>query len=264
MIHPTAIVSPKVKIGKNVKIGPYSVIDDDVVIEDSVEIMSHVCISGITTIGKGTKIFPFVVIGYPPQDLKFRGEKSRLVIGEDNVIREHVTMHLGTQGGLMETRIGNNNLFMVGVHIAHDCVIGDNVIMGNNVTLGGHVVVQNSVIIGGMSAIHQFVRIGQHAVIGGMSGVERDVIPFGAVKGERASLYDLNLIGMQRMNMDHHCILEMKKLYGVIFCKSGTLHDNLQKAEEGEFMKNPAAQSIIEFMTQNTQRSFCMPKENKC
>lgn len=264
MIHSTAIVSPKAKIGENVKIGPYAVIDDEVTIADSVEIMSHACISGNTAVGKGTKIFPFATIGYPPQDLKFQGEKSKLIIGENNVIREYVTMHLGTKGGLMETRVGNGNLFMVGVHIAHDCVVGNNVIMGNNVTLGGHVVIQNNVIIGGMSAIHQFVRVGQHAVIGGMSGVERDVIPFGAVKGERASLYDLNLIGMQRMDMDHRNILMMKKLYELIFSKSGTLHDNLQRAKDSEFSQTEAAQSIIEFMTQDTQRSFCIPKENKC
>lgn len=264
MIHSTAVVSPKAKIGENVKVGPYAVIGNDVVIENDVEIMTHVCISGITTIGQGTKIFPFATLGYPPQDLKYRGEQSKLTIGKNNVIREYVTMHLGTRGGAMETRVGKNNLFMIGVHIAHDCVIGDNIVMGNNVTLGGHVEIQDNVIVGGMSAIHQFVRIGQRAVIGGMSGVDRDVIPFGAVKGERANLYDLNLIGMQRMDMDHHTILTLKKLYDVIFDDSDTLYNNLRRAEKSEFAQGSAAQAIIDFMVQDTRRSFCMPKENRC
>lgn len=263
MIHPTAIVSPKAQIGENVEIGSYSVIGDDVVIDDNVQIMSHVCISGITFIGEGTKIFPFAAIGFPPQDLKFRGEKSKLIIGKNNTIREYVTMHPGTQGGIMETRVGDGNLFMICVHIAHDCIIGSNIVMGNNVTLGGHVTVQDDVIIGGMSAVHQFVRIGRHAVIGGMSGVERDVVPFGAVKGDRATLYDLNLIGMQRMDMDHREILDMKKLYNILFDKSGMISDNLKKAEQSKYSQNEAAKSIIEFMRQDSRRSFCLPKSSK-
>lgn len=263
MIHPTAIVSPKAQIGENAEIGPYSVIDEGVVIGDGVQIMSHVCITGDTRIGEGTKVFPFASLGFRPQDLKFRGEKSKLVIGKNNSIREYVTMHPGTQNGIMETRVGDGNLFMVGVHIAHDCIIGNNIVMGNNATLGGHVVIQDNVIIGGMSAVHQFVRIGQHAVIGGMSGVERDVVPFGAVKGKRASLYDLNLIGMQRMNMDRRQILTMKKLYDILFGKSGTLSDNLKRAEQSEFSQNDAARAIIDFMKQESRRSFCTPKDDK-
>jgi len=263
VIHPTAVVSSKAHIGNDVEIGAYSIIDDNVVIEDGVKIMSHVCITGDTVIGAGTKIFPFASIGFQPQDLKFHGEKSKLIVGKNNSIREYVTMHPGTEGGLMETRVGDNNLFMIGVHIAHDCVVGSNTVMGNNATLGGHVVVQDGVIIGGMSAVHQFVRIGQHAVIGGMSGVERDVVPFGAVKGDRANLYDLNLIGMQRMKMSHRQLLDMKKLYDIIFCKDGTISENLDKAEQSEYANSDAAKAIIEFMRQDSHRSFCMPKEVK-
>lgn len=263
LIHSTAIVSEDAQVGKDVRVGPYCIVGDRVVLGDGVELVSHVCVTGDTMIGSGTKIYPFVAIGFPPQDLKYHGEKSRIVIGRDNSIREYVTIHPGTEGGLMETRIGDNNLLMVGVHIAHDCVLGNNIVMGNNATLGGHVVVQDNVIIGGLAAVHQFVRIGQCSVIGGMSGVERDVIPFGAVKGERASLYDLNLIGMCRMNMSHHDILVMKRLYSTLFEGEGTLSEHLTQAET-KFAGNTYAERIIDFMKQESHRSFCMPRDNKC
>jgi UDP-N-acetylglucosamine acyltransferase len=258
----TAIVSPSAKIGKNVKIGDYSIIGDNVELEDGVEVMSHVCIDGYTRVGEGTKIFPFAVIGYAPQDLKFRGEKSRLIIGKRNTIREHVTMHLGTKGGTMETVVGDDNLFMVGVHIAHDCVIGNNIVMGNNATLGGHVIIGDDVIVGGLAAVHQFVRIGRGAVIGGMSGVERDVIPYGAVKGERAHLYDVNVIGLRRAGVDRREILALKKAYDMIFSGKNTMSQNIEDAQKS-VGGIPCVDRLIEFMKEDAKRSFCLPKELK-
>jgi UDP-N-acetylglucosamine acyltransferase len=262
LIHQTAIVSPSAHLGKNVRVGPYSIIGDNVEIKDDVEIMSHVCIGGYTTVGEGTKIFPFASIGYIPQDLKYKGEKSTLIIGKNNVIREYVTMHPGTEGGIMKTVIGDNNLFMISVHIAHDCVIGNDIVMGNNSTLGGHVKVGDSTIIGGFVAVHQWVRIGCHAVIGGMSGVERDVIPYGAVKGERAHLYDINVIGLRRAGVQRQEIVALQKAYSTIFSKEGTISQNVQEVEKS--LKGiPCVDCLIEFMKSDTDRSFCLPKEKK-
>jgi UDP-N-acetylglucosamine acyltransferase len=197
-IHPTAIVAGGARLAEDVVIGPYCVVGDNVVLGAGVRLLSHVVVDGRTSVGEGTRIFPFVSIGLEPQDLKYRGEASTLVIGRHNTIREHVTINPGTAGGGMVTRIGDHCLLMVGAHVAHDCQLGDHVIMANNATLAGHVVVEDYALLGGLSAVHQFVRIGRHAMIGGMSGVERDVIPYGQVMGDRARLTGLNIIGMQR------------------------------------------------------------------
>lgn len=262
MIHQTAIVSPKAKIGKDARIGAYSVIGSDVELEDGVEIMSHVCIEGNTVIGGGTKIFPFASIGFRPQDLKFHGEKSRLVIGKNNSIREYVTMHPGTESGRMETTVGNGNLFMIGVHIAHDCVIGNNVIMGNNATLGGHVCVEDNVIIGGLAAVHQRTRIGRNAIIGGMSGVERDVIPYGNVKGERAFLCGLNIMGLKRSDVRRKDVRAMEKAYEIIFFGGDIIANNLKKAEE-IFPNVPYVKEIVDFIRNKSERSFCHPRSQQ-
>lgn len=197
-IHPTAVIDSAAKIGKNVKIGPYCCIGANVEIGDGVELKAHVVIDGQTSIGADSKFFPFASIGLPPQDLKYSGEKSTLTIGERNIIREYVTMNPGTEGGGLETRVGDDNLFMVGAHVAHDCIVGNNVIMANNATLAGHVMVDDYAIIGGLAAVHQFCRIGRHAMIGGMSGVENDIIPYASVLGGRAWLSGLNLVGLKR------------------------------------------------------------------
>lgn len=259
MIHSTAIVSAAAKIGNNVRVGPYSVIGDNVCIADNVEIMSHVCIDGLTTIGEGTKIFPFTTIGYVPQDLKFHGEQSQTIIGKYNTIREHVTIHAGTESGIMKTVVGDHNLLMVGVHIAHDCVVGNHVIMANNVTLGGHVQIEDYVVLGGLSAVHQWVRVGQHAVVGGMSGVERDVIPFGAVKGERAHLYGLNLIGLRRTDMSKDEIHALQKAYRIIFEGEHNVLDNVSLAEQ-ELGNCESVNAMLRFIKSDTGRSLCMPK----
>jgi UDP-N-acetylglucosamine acyltransferase len=262
VIHPTAIISPTAKIGKNVKIGPYSFIGNDVELEDDTEVISHVCIDGCTQIGEGTKIFPFAALGYRPQDLKYKGEKSRLKIGKHNNIREYVTMHPGTAGDAMETVIGDHNLFMVGVHIAHDCIVGNNVVMGNNATLGGHVKIEDDVIIGGLAAIHQFVRVGRSAIIGGMSGVERDVIPYGAVKGERAHLYDINIIGLRRAGFSRQDILALKEAYDKIFLGEGTISGNLEKVRCSANGRS-CVEYLVDFMKKDTDRSFCLPKSHR-
>jgi UDP-N-acetylglucosamine acyltransferase len=261
LIHQTAIVSSSAKIGKDVKIGPYSIIGSNVELDDNVEVMSHVCIDGFTKIGEGTRIFPFAVIGYAPQDLKFKGEKSQLIIGKHNVIREYVTMHPGTEGDSMKTVVGDHNLFMIGVHIAHDCVVGSNIVMGNNATLGGHVKIEDEVIIGGLAAIHQWVKIGYGAIIGGMSGVERDVIPHGAVKGERAHLYDINIIGLRRNGVDRHEITTLKKVYNMIFSGDNTLLQNLESVEKS-IKGLRTVDRLVEFMKKDTDRAFCLPKES--
>ena len=205
-IHPTAIVEAGATLGDDVSVGPFSVIGPEVELGAGAVVEAHVVIGGRTRIGPRTHIFPFASIGLKPQDLKYKGETSELVIGADNQIREHVTMNPGTEGGGLVTRVGNNCLFMVGAHVAHDCQVGNNVIMANNATLAGHVMVGDNAIIGGLSAVHQFVRIGRHAMVGGMSGVEQDVIPFGSVMGDRAHLQGLNLVGLKRHGFEREDI----------------------------------------------------------
>ena len=208
-IHPTAIIEDGAQLGENVSIGAYSVIGPEVTLGDGVTLESHVVVGGVTSIGAGTHIFPFASIGLQPQDLKFQGEVSRLEIGSNNVIREHVTMNPGTEGGGLLTKVGNDCLFMVGAHVAHDCQVSDHVILVNSATLAGHVEVGEFAIVGGLSAVHQFVRIGKHAMIGGMSGVENDVIPYGTVTGNRAHLLGLNLVGLKR---DRKSVVEGKSV----------------------------------------------------
>ncbi len=259
MIHSTAIISDRAKIGNNVEIGAYSVIGDGVEIADNVRIMSHVCVEGDTYIGEGTQIFPFAAIGFRPQDLKFHGEKSKVIIGKNNSIREYVTIHPGTKGGAMKTIVGDNNLLMIGVHIAHDCVVGNSTVLANNVTLAGHVEVGDHAIIGGLSAVHQFVRIGHNAVIGGMTGVERDVIPFGAVKGERGHLYDVNVLGLKRANYSREEISAIREAYQIIFFGDNVLTENLNNAEK-KLQNFDSVKEIVNFMRYKSSRSFCLPK----
>ncbi len=258
-IHPTAIISEKATLGDNVKIGPYSVIGDNVKIGKNTEISSHVHIEGITTIGEGAKIFPFASLGTPPQDLKYGGENSQLIIGKNNVIREHVTMNPGTKHGAMKTIVGDNCLFMTATHVAHDCVIGDYVIMANNATLGGHVQVGDFAVLGGLSAVHQFVRIGAYAIVGGMSGVEHDVIPFGRVKGERAFLAGLNLIGLERRGFDRDKIRTLQRAFNQLFNdNNGTLDQRIEQVSK-EYSDDDVVMSIIDFARKKTKFPLCQP-----
>lgn len=258
-IHPSSIISKNAKIGANVHIGPFCVIGDEVKIGEGTILKSHVVIEGDTEIGKHNVIFPFTTIGVAPQDLKFRGEKSKVIIGDNNKIREHVTIHLGTQDGAMVTRIGSNCLLMVGVHVAHDCVVGDHVILANNATLAGHVVVGDHAIIGGLSAVHQFARIGHGAMIGGMSGVESDVIPYGLVMGERASLAGLNLVGMKRSNISREEIHAMRNFFKKVFEeKNGGFVARVE--ELAKESSSHIVQEVAAFVKSESTRSFCQPK----
>lgn len=257
-IHPTAIIEPGATLGANVRVGAYSIIGQHVTLGDDCVVHPHVVIAGHTTIGAGTQIYPFSSIGSPPQDLKYGGEPSRLTIGERNVIREHVTMNPGTAGGGMETKIGNRGLFMVGAHIAHDCVVGDHVIFANNVAIAGHVVVGDHVVIGGQSGVHQFVRIGEHAMIGGMTGVENDVIPYGRVKGERGFLAGLNLIGLERRGFTKDQIKTLQRAFNQLFDDEGTLEQRLEDVES-EFSAEGLVMDLVRFARAKTRFPLCQP-----
>ena len=259
MIHKSCIIDKSAKISKNVKIGPYSIIGPNVEIEEDVEIYSHVNITGNTKIGNGTKIFPFASIGTMPQDLKFKGEKSKLIIGKNNTIREYVTINPGTEGGGGITSIGDNCLFMISSHVAHDCKVGNNVVVANNVPLGGHVTIEDSVVIGGNSAVQQFTRIGRLAMIGGMTGVLKDVIPFGLSFGNRNYLKGLNLIGLRRGNYENKTILELTEAYKKFFLP-GNLHENVSKIN-GEYKDNKLIKEVTEFILKDKKRPICSPIE---
>ena len=258
-IHPTAIVAPGASLADNVIVGPYCMIGENVVLAAGVSVRSHAVVDGRTTVGEDTRIFPFASIGLEPQDLKYRGEASELVIGRNNRIREYVTMNPGTVGGGMVTRVGDNCLFMVGAHVAHDCQIGNDVIMANNATLGGHVIVDDYAILGGLAAVHQYVRIGKHAMIGGMSGVERDVIPYGQVMGDRARLCGLNIIGMQRRGFSREDIQGLRNAYHFLFSSDGTLSDRVNETAE-RFTGIGPVDDIIDFIRADSSRAICQPK----
>ena len=257
MIHKTSLIDKNAKISKNVKIGPFCYVGPGVELNENVELISNVHIEGDTKVGNGTKIFPFASIGTQPQDLKFKGEKNSLTIGENNLIREYVTINPGTEGGGSKTIIGNNCLFMISSHIAHDCKIGNNVIIANNVPLGGHVTIEDSVVIGGNSAVQQFTRIGRLAMIGGMTGVLKDVIPFGLSIGNRNYLQGLNLIGLRRHKYDNQKIIGLDKAYKDIFA-SKNLHENLSKIN-GEFKDNELVTEVIKFIEKDKKRPICSP-----
>jgi len=261
-IHPSAIVAPGAHLADTVKIGPFCVIGAEVELGERVEVLSHVAIAGRTSIGADTRIFPFASIGHAPQDMKYKGEASRLVIGRNNVIREHVTMNPGTEGGGMVTQVGDNCLFMVGVHVAHDCRIGDGVIMANNATLAGHVSIGDYAVFGGLSAVHQFVRIGQHAMVGGVSGVERDVIPYGSVLGDRARLNGLNLVGMQRRGYARDEIQALRTAYEMLFdAENGTLAER-REAVARRFPEVRPVREVLDFIAADSSRGLCQPKAN--
>lgn len=231
MIHPTAVVSDKASIGENVKVGPFCVVGEDVSIGDGCELISHVVVSGHTTIGSNNRIFPFATVGHEPQDLKFHGESSELVIGDNNTIRESVTINPGTEGGGMLTRIGNNNLLMAYAHVAHDCIVGNEVVMANNATLAGHVIVDDGAIIGGMSAIHQFLRIGRYSMIGGMSGIVKDIPPYCLTAGGyRPGLAGLNLVGLRRRGFSNERIKVLKDIYRILLQGRGRIVGRMDEA----------------------------------
>lgn len=256
MIHKTAIIDPKAKIFSDVEIGPYCVIGPDVEIGEKTIIQSHVNITVNAKIGKGNKIYPFVSINHP-QDLKYNGEPSNLIIGDNNKIREYVTINPGTAGGGGKTVIGNNCLFMISSHIAHDCLVGNNVIIANNVPLGGHAIIEDNVVIGGNSAVQQFTRIGKMAMIGGMTGVMHDVIPYGLSTGNRNSLIGLNLIGLRRAKFENKNIIGLSEAYNEIFATKN-IYENISKLTVS-LKENPLVTNVINFITKDKKRSICTP-----
>ena len=257
MIHKTAIIDPKAKISSGVSIGAFTVIGPNVEIGENTIIQSHVSIIGNTKVGKNNKIYPFASIGNDPQDLKFKGEKTLLDIGDHNKIREYVTINPGTEGGGGITKIGNNCLFMVSSHIAHDCIVGNNVILANNVPLGGHAHVDDNAIIGGNSAVQQFTRVGKYAMIGGMCGVVRDVIPYSIAHGNRSILQGLNLIGLRRKNIPNKEILSLSEAYKIIF-KNENLTENLSNLSN-DLKKNELVSEVVNFIEKDKKRPICTP-----
>jgi len=257
MIDKTAIIHKNAKVSKKAKIGPFCIIGSRVEIDDDVELHSHVNIAGNTKIGSGTIIFPFASIGTEPQDLKYSGEENSLVIGKNNKIREYVTINPGTKGGGGKTVIGNNCLFMISSHIAHDCFIGNEVVISNNVGVAGHAIIEDSVIIGGNSGVQQFTRIGRLAMVGGMTGVSKDIIPFGLSFGNRNYLQGINLIGLRRKKYENKKILELDEAYKKIF-SSKNFHENITKIN-GEYKTNELVQEVTNFISKDKKRPFCTP-----
>ena len=258
-IHPTALIEPGATLGEDVSIGPYCCVGEHVVLGDRVRLESHVVLAGRTSVGTGTRIFPFASIGHPPQDLKYRGEDSTLEIGSECVIREHVTMNPGTSGGGLVTRVGSRCAFLAGSHVAHDCTVGDGVILSNNVMLAGHCAIGDYAILGGGAAVHQFVRIGAHAFIGGLSGIENDVIPYGMALGNRAYLSGLNIVGLKRRGFSRDQIHELRHAYRMLFAQEGTLQERLADVAV-LFAHIDIAMDIVRFMRTDSARSFCTPR----
>ncbi len=259
-IHESSVVSSEAVLGNDVVIGPYCTISDKVILKDGVELVSHVSLAGDTIIGNNCKIFPFASVGHEPQDLKFKGENSKLIIGNNNIIREHVTINPGTTGGGMITTIGNNCLFMVGSHVAHDCIIGNHVILVNNASLAGHVKVDDFAILGAFSGVHQFCRIGRYSMIGGFSAVVSDIIPFATAVGNRAHLSSLNIIGLKRKNFSKDVIQDLRKAYGMLFgAQDLTFSERINEVKE-DFSSIEPIMEIVDFILEKSSRSICKPK----
>ena len=258
--HHTSIISEKAVLGSNVTIGPYCIINENVKIGNNVNLKAHVYIDGNTTIGDNCTFFPYCSIGTSPQDLKYKGEESILQIGNNNIFREYVTINPGTEGGGLKTVIKDNCLFMINAHVAHDCKIGNHVIMVNNASLAGHVILEDYAIMGALSGAHQFCRIGKHSMIGGLSGVDSDVIPYGTVIGNRAYLSGLNIIGLKRRGFSKDVIQDLRKAYGLLFSsQEGIFSDRVKEVSE-EFLDNEPIQEIVQFLKSEKSRSICKPK----
>lgn len=259
-IHPTAIVEDGAVIGEGVRVGPYSIIGPNVELAEGVTLEAHAVVAGHTTIGPGTHIYPFASIGHRPQDLKFAGEVTYLKVGANNQIREHVTMNPGTQGGGGLTRVGDNCLFMMGSHVGHDCQVGNHAILANNATLAGHVELDDFVILGGLSAVRQWSRIGTGAIVGGMTGVEFDVIPYGSVIGDRARLAGLNLVGLKRKGLPREQIHALRAAYRALFeSDEGTLRSRAE-AVAAENAEQPLVKTVTDFILEKEDRRFCTPR----
>ncbi|MEM0976699.1 MAG: acyl-ACP--UDP-N-acetylglucosamine O-acyltransferase [Pseudomonadota bacterium] len=259
-VHDTAIIEDGAEIGANCDIGPYAVVGPDVRLLGGVKLHSHAVVHGYTEIGDQTEIFPFASIGHMPQDLKFSGERTQLIVGKRNRIREHVTMNPGTEGGGGVTKVGDNGLYMMSCHVGHDCIVGNNVIIANNVALGGHCIIEDHVVIGGLAGIHQFTRIGRGAMIGGLAGVVSDVIPYGTVLGERASLGGLNLIGLKRAGVGREDVDGLRQAYKLLFNTGKPLSDAIEDVR-GMAADNALIEEVLAFIGEAGKRRITTPQD---
>lgn len=257
-IDPTAIVDPAAELHDGVIIGPYCTVGPKVTLKPRVQLISHVTVSGRTTIGEDTVVHPFSALGFPPQDFKYKGEDTRLIIGQRNIIREHVTMHPGTGVGRGETRVGDDGYYMIGSHIAHDCIIGDRVTFANNGTLGGYVQIGDYVMLGGLAAVHQHCRIGRHSFVAGGAILTNDVIPFGMVQGNTARLAGLNLVGLKRRGFSRQTIHDLRAAYRLLFAREGTFKERIADAKS-LFADRPEVMEIVDFISGEAERPLCLP-----
>jgi len=257
-IHPTAVIHDGAKLGADVEVGAFCIVGADATLGDGVRLLSHVVVDGLTTIGEATVAHPFAYLGGPPQHLGHKGEPTRLLIGARNIIREHVTMHTGTASGRGVTTVGSDGLFMASSHVAHDCIVGDHVVMANCATLGGHVQMADFVFMGGLAAAHQFSRIGRYSFIGGLAAVTKDVIPFGSVWGNHAHLEGLNLVGLRRRGFSREQINELRAAYRLLFADEGTFQERLADTAE-TYAGSPEVMEIIDFIQADANRPLCLP-----
>ncbi len=257
-IHPTAIVQDGAKLGADVEVGPYCLVGAHVTLGDGVRLQSHVVIEGETEIGEACVIHPFANLGGPPQHSAHKGELTRLTIGARNTIREHVTMHTGTVSSRGVTMVGSDGLFMAGSHVAHDCIVGNNVVLANCATLGGHVQMADFVFMGGLAAAHQFSRIGRYSFIGGLAAVTKDVIPFGSVWGNHAHLEGLNLVGLRRRGFSREQVNHLRAAYRLLFADEGTFQERLADVAE-TYAGSPEVMEIVSFIHADANRPLCLP-----
>jgi len=257
-IHPTAIVNAQANLGDDVEVGPYSTIGPNVTVGAGTRLISHVVLDGHTEIGEACTLHPFAYLGAPPQHVAHKGEPTRLVIGSRNVIREQVTMHTGTVLGGGVTRVGSDGLYMIGAHVAHDCIVGDGVTFANHATLAGHVRVGDFVFMGGLCAVHQFSRIGRYSFIGGGAIVTKDIIPFGSVWGNHAHLEGLNLVGLKRRGFAREVINDLRAAYRLLFADEGTFQERLEDVAR-VFANSVEVREIVDFIRADAERPLCQP-----
>jgi UDP-N-acetylglucosamine acyltransferase len=257
-IHPTAIVADGAVLGEDVQIGPYCIIGPNVTLGARTQLMSHVVVEGHTEVGADCVLHAFVVLGGAPQHLAYKGEPTRLIIGDRNVMREYMTMHIGTPGGRGVTTVGSDCFFMAQAHVAHDCIVGDRVILAHAATLGGHVKVDEYAIVGGLAAVHQYSRVGRHANIGGLAAVTKDVIPFGSVWGNHAHLEGLNLIGLKRRGFGRDVINDLRAAYRLLFADEGTFQERIEDVSR-VFAGSAEVMEIIDFIRADAARPLCLP-----
>ncbi|HVI30537.1 acyl-ACP--UDP-N-acetylglucosamine O-acyltransferase [Phenylobacterium sp.] len=258
-IHPTALVAKGAELADGVSVGPFCVIGEKVRLGRGTKLHSHVVVEGSTELGENNQVYPFAVLGGPPQHTAYKGEDTRLVIGDNNLIREHATMNLGTVNGGGVTRVGSDGLYMIESHVGHDCVVGDHVILTKQATLGGHCQIGDFVIVGGLAAVHQFTRVGRHAMIGGLAAVVKDVIPYGSVWGNHAHLEGLNLVGLKRRGFSRESINTLRAAYRLLFADEGTFQERLDDTIE-TYSSSPEVMEIIDFIRADATRPLCLPE----